>query len=285
MKKKMMKAVVSMAMTAVVMTLPSCGTSNEYEAEAQGDTLRRLTVTFSVEGGTRSTSLTSENLTDLWVFDYVGDNLVQTLHQASTDDGFGSVSMNLKYGGHRLCFVASRGQQPVVDSDAGTITWERPSDTFWLSEDVNVVPGDDLSVSAVLRRVATRLRVCPTDIVTATMAKFVMEPATWYYGLDVRTGSGVSPMRKQREIVIPQSNVGQTMTCVIFGLSPSAGWSTDVSVSLLANDGTTLGHVDLHDAPFTQNVTTTFRGSLVEKSVSSPVQINGDWEDDAVVNW
>ena len=58
-------------------------------------------------------------MTDLWVFDFVGDDMVQQVHQ--TAERWGEPTMPLTMGTHHVYFVASRGVSPVVDGQ--TITW------------------------------------------------------------------------------------------------------------------------------------------------------------------
>ena len=150
-----------MALSAALL-LTACG---EYESEQLMSPTDKKTITFdfgelSLRSMTRAT-LAELNLTDLWIFDYVGAELKQTIHQASTDASFGSASLSLDYGEHTLCFVASRGSEPTVT--APTISWVKPSDTFWAALSLNVQPASSASQSVTLHRVATRLRIAITD--------------------------------------------------------------------------------------------------------------------------
>ena len=80
------------------------------------------------------------DLTDVWVLDYQGDVLVQQIHQSdNTAEDFGQPSMTLAYGSHHVYFVASRGINPTLSTADKTITWEKPSDTFWADYSVTVV--------------------------------------------------------------------------------------------------------------------------------------------------
>ena len=94
------------------------------------------------------------NITDLWLFDYMGDELKQTIHKT---DGFDAAALSLDYGEHTLCFVASRGSEPTVT--APTISWVKPSDTFWatLFAECNNPHSSGLAIRCHAHRVATRL--------------------------------------------------------------------------------------------------------------------------------
>ena len=63
---------------------------------------KTITFTFGEKSSTRAT-LAELNITDLWLFDYMGDELKQTIHKT---DGFDAAALSLDYGEHALCFVA-----------------------------------------------------------------------------------------------------------------------------------------------------------------------------------
>ena len=68
-----------------------------------------------------------------------------------------------------MCASLLRGTTPAVSGDV--ITWEKPSDTFWLNYAVDVVGTSNGNRSVTLDRVATRLRITPTDEVPSNVAK------------------------------------------------------------------------------------------------------------------
>ena len=242
---------------------------------------KTITFTFGDRSDTRAT-LAELNITDLWLFDYMGDNLQQTIHK--TDD-FGSVSLSLDYGEHTLCFVASRGSEPTVT--AQTISWVKPSDTFWAALTMNVQPASSASQSVTLHRVATRLRIAITDEITSQMARLEVEPATWYYGLNVRTGEGTDARQQMRSVAIPSSYVGTTgqVSALFFGLSPSTDWQTDIDVKMIGTDESVLGHVTLPSARFAQNLTSIYSGGIIGAGKSVTITADDTWSDDNVQMW
>ena len=54
-------------------------------------------------------SADGQDMTDLWVYDYMDGALVQSVHQTNEDADFGKPVMQLSYGQHHVYFVASRG--------------------------------------------------------------------------------------------------------------------------------------------------------------------------------
>ena len=280
------------ALSAALM-LAACG-EHEMTGEltawmTQTDSMRKKTITFdfgeiSQQAMTRAT-LAELNLTDLWIFDYVGAELKQTIHQASTDAAFGSASLSLDYGEHTFYFVASRGSEPTVT--APTISWVKPSDTFWAALTINVQPASSASQSVTLHRVATRLRIAITDEITSQMARLEVEPATWYYGLNARTGEGTDARQQIRSVAIPSSYVGTTgqVSALFFGLSPSTDWQTDIDVKMIGTDESVLGHVTLPSARFAQNLTSIYSGGIIGAGKSVSITADDTWSDDNVQTW
>lgn len=273
------------ALSAALML--ACGeheTSEELTAGmTPADSMKSKTITFTFgeKSSTRAT-LAELNITDLWLFDYMGDDLKQTIHKT---DGFDAMSLSLDYGEHALCFVASRGSEPTVT--APTISWVKPSDTFWATLSMNVQPASSASQSVTLHRVATRLRIAITDEITAQMARLEVEPATWYYGLDVRTGEGTDVRQQMRSVSIPSSYVGTTgqVSALFFGLSPSNDWQTDIDVKMIGTDESVLGHVTLPSARFAQNLTTVYSGGIMGAGRSVSLTADDAWGDENTHTW
>ena len=105
------------------------------------DEMDSVRITFSCNGDftmspfpalTRALEADGKQLTDLWVLDYVDGSLAQAaIHQVSTDADFGTPTLNLAVGDHHIYFVASRGQNPTLSTDAHTLSFTRVLDTFY----------------------------------------------------------------------------------------------------------------------------------------------------------
>lgn len=70
---------------------------------------------FSSPAFTRATGITSSDMTDVWIFDFVNEECVQYLHITPEDEAWNSPSMTLVRGTHNICFLASRGEDPTLD--------------------------------------------------------------------------------------------------------------------------------------------------------------------------
>ena len=284
MKKKMM------ALASALMML-SCTSDEPQNEQPTGWESKTITFTFGdvlTQHAMTRADITSLDLTDLWMFDYIGEELQQTVHQSNTDQGFGVLSASMGYGEHTLYFVASRGTTPTTDTDARTITWVKPSDTFWATATVTVSPSSESSQAVSLSRVATRLRITVNDEVPAQAAKFVITPAQWYYGIDYTTGNGIAPSANQpREVNIPSSYIGTSgqLAIAIFGFVPSADWHTDITAALKASDESTLGLVTLEDVEMKRNITTAYSGGILGTAKSFTLSADDAWGDEDVHTW
>lgn len=122
---------------------------------------------------------------------------------------------------------------------------------------------------------------------TADMAKLIMTPSVWYYGLDVLTGEGCNPRQQAREVSIPSSYIGTSgkLPATFFGLSPWEAWQTDVAVALCKSDGTSLGSVTVEGVRMQQNVTSVYSGGVTGRGGIMSVSADDAWGEDDVHEW
>ena len=282
-----------MVMAAASMLLACDRTDGEEPATAKvnvawADTLDKKTVTFDFTGMRASTraTLTELTMTDLWIFDYMGDTLQHSVHQSSADATFGSPSLSLDYGDHTFYFVASRGSDPVVDTDAKTITWGSVRDTFLGSLAMNVQPNSGSSQSVSLSRCVGRLRVSATDVIPDGSAKLVVSPSSWYYGLNYQSGEGVADSPTPLAVNIPNNYIGtQNLVASFYTISSASPWQTDMTVALVATDESTIGSITISDVPIQRNHVTSYAGGIVGAGRTLNLGSNDEWVEDDTVNW
>jgi len=283
---------------AVATILPSCTKNDEPEAVAPtlkislpSDSIAtHATVTFAFGGDvsihpmTRAL-LTELNLTDVWVFDYVGGQLQATTHQTASDASFGSPSLTVDYGDHTFYFVASRGDTPTIDGT--TISWSKPSDTFWSSLTMTVAPSTSASQPVTLHRVAARLRVTITDEIPTGLAVLSVTPSHWYYGLDITTGEATDDRQTARTVNVPASYIGTTgqLIASFFTISPSTQWTTDITLKATATDNSTLSSISIKDVPMQRNHVTSYGGSILNAWRSITLTSDDEWVEDDAVTW
>ena len=240
---------------------------------------------FALHAMTRA-SLSELTMTDLWIFDYMGDVLQQSIHQSSTDATFGTPSLSLEYGAHSFYFVASRGSEPVVDTDAMTITWGSVRDTFHGSLSLDVQPNSGSSQSVSLSRCVGRLRVSATDVIPEGAAKLVVSPSSWYYGLNYKTGEVVSNGATPLFVNIPDSYIGTSnLVASFYTVSSASPWQTGMTVALVASDESTIGSVTISGVTLQRNHVTSYAGGIVGAGRTLNLGSNDEWVEDSQVNW
>ena len=278
-----------MAMAAAAMLL-SCEKEETLTTKVNepNDSVQAKTITFtfgeiSQQPMTRGT-LQDASITDLWLFDYIGDKLKQTVHQSSTDDGFGSVAVTAETGDHSFCFVASRGTGATVNG--GTITWEKPSDTFWAKTTLTITPQTATAQSVELQRVATKLKITITDEVPATLSKLTITADSWHSGINAMTGEPTEAAARTSTINVPASYIGTTgqLVASIFGICGD-DYTTDVSVTASDANNQTIASVALDDVPLKKNTTTSYSGPLFTRKPTFMMIVANSWGEDITDTW
>jgi len=242
-----------------------------------------IRISFGDDNRTRA-SLEDVKMKDLWLYDYVGGSLVQTVHQSSTDAGFGAASVGISYGEHTFYVVASGGSEPSTDGT--TITWVKPGDTFYLAKTVDLQPTGDKDVSLQLKRVATRLRIVPTDEIPADIAQLAWQ-GTWYYALNYLTGEADGAQTAERMVDVPASYAGTTGELYVsaYSMCPIDGYKTDIKITARRSDESAITEIDLSDVAFERNRLTVVSGGLASGTRSIGITVDDAWADDYNVGW
>jgi len=268
------------------MTLTACEEKVELPTEPQ----KSKKVTFEVSSNewsviTRALEADGQQMSDLWLFDYMDGQLVQTVHKVTADVDFSSPSIAMAYGEHNVYFVAARGKTPTV---SGTdITWLSPSDTFWKAVGVTVGSGTASSISVSLDRIVTKLRIAVNDEVPNGTATLELTQSPWYAGIDYTTGAAVGSSNDARTVAVPSSYVGTTGQLVVnlFSLSDDDEWTADVGIIAKNSGGDILGSVALSDVPFLRNRVTEASGTLFTSATTFSVSLNSEWLDSYTLEW
>lgn len=233
-------------------------------------------------------SADGKDMTDLWVMDYVGGQLVQQIHQSdNTAEDFGRPVMNLSYGTHHVYFVASRGASPVLNTTDGTITWSSVRDTFWKDYEVSVVSTSNGNRAVTLDRVVTKLMLAFTDAISNDAFSINFTPATWYYGLNYKTGEPTDATTSQTVITtLPDSYKGQSgVVLSYFSISPSDEWTSNISLNSKNGDNNIIGQANMTSVPFVRNRQTEYSGPLFTSGGSMSLSLDGDWATSVTGTW
>lgn len=297
-----MKKILSTAAVAAL-CFSACSTDEptaNLTARIKTDTteMKHVTITFNCRGfdfstepfaETRALEADGKTMTDLWVLDYPNGQTAPTIqiHQTSSDEDFGSPTLNLAVGSHHVYFIASRGQGATIDTDAHTITFGNVRDTFYMDYEINVTATSNGSRSVTLERIVTKFTAIITDAIPEGAATFNMTPSQWYYGWDYVAGTPTTATTSQAiTINIPASEIGKTDELLsIFGFSSDTEWTTDIALDCKTSTGSILGTATIADVPLKQNRITTFSGPLFSAEGLTTVSLSSDWLDDYTGTW
>jgi hypothetical protein len=242
---------------------------------------------FEMRPFTRSLEADGKSMTDLWVLDYIGTTLAQQIHQVSTDEDFGTPTLNLAVGNHHIYFIASRGSGATLSTENHTITFTRVLDTFYKDYEIDVTATSNGSRSVTLDRIVTKLTTVIADAIPEGAATFNLTPEAWHYGIDYTTGLPISATAsKTITINIPSSEIGITNEHLsIFGFSTEDEWTTNVTLNCKKSDGTVLGTATLTNVPLKRNRVTSYSGPLFSSNGKITVGLSTDWEDQHTSTW
>jgi hypothetical protein len=277
-----------------VLALTSClKASDPNPAEVTGPVKK---FTFTVKGNFSQDFKTKageylyadgKTMTDLWVLDYMGDELVQQIHQTTSDADWGQPTMNLKYGEHHIYFVASRGQSPTLNTTSKTVTFTKVLDTFWKDYAVTVVSTSNGNRAVTLDRVVTRLKITFTDAIPEGTATFALTPTTWNYGINYATGEPCETKTSTAVTIdVPSNLIGNTgETLNLYGFSSATEWTTNVTVAAKKSDGTVIGEATLENVPLKRNRSTEYSGPLFMMGGEVGITLNSEWLDSVTDTW
>lgn len=237
---------------------------------------------------TRAVTATEANMTDIWLMAYSADTLAAMVHQQSTDENFGSITMNLKYGKYYFYCVSSRGINAVVDKVSKTITWGSVRDTFWNVDSLNIRANtsENTSKTITLSRVVGRAILQLTDVVPEGAQQVTFKPSHWYYGLCYLNGEPTADSDAEIAVDIPASYIGQQGLRVSYmSLSPADDWTIGMAIAMNGAGDDVLGSVTLSDVLMGRNKTVTMTGALLSGTRSLGVGLNDTWGDSNVISW
>lgn len=256
------------------------------------DPTQKKEFTFSLQGDfvemTRSLVADEKEMTDIWVLDYDGEgNLLQQLHQGdNTAEGFGQPSMSLAYGSHHLYFIISRGQSPTLNTSAKTISWIKPSDTFYKDYQLMVTGSTSGERTVTMNRVATRFRATIEDVMPENVATVTIAPATWYTGLNYQTGAPTTAVTNYvADLTIPNTYIGQTNTRLsLYCLSGAEVWNTDITITAKTSGNVVVGQATIQNVPLMANRSTDYTGKLFgqQNAIGFTLQ---EWAEPSVGTW
>ncbi|MDH6314185.1 hypothetical protein M2137_002979 [Parabacteroides sp. PFB2-10] len=110
-------------------------------------------------------------------------------YSAQEDLDFGIISDALPQGVYTILFIAHNG--PGGTLSGSEMGFEKVSDTFYLSMELEVEAGQEYHQTITLHRIVSRIEFVSTDAVPEEAVSFTMDVTRYPNQLDIRTGQGI----------------------------------------------------------------------------------------------
>lgn len=288
-----MKKLLFVATALFAMVLSSCSNDESVDfTEQSGEKTVSVTLNgdFTFESFTRSSSSDVNTAQDIWIFDYMDGQLVQTVHQKNGDANFGNPQITLKYGKHNMYFVVSSGSEPNHMEYINIITWQSIGDTFWINATVEIDASSSSNLSVLMNRVVTMIKLKSVDIVPDNAKYIKIVPKIWHYGLNYLTGKP-DTYSNNREVLYELDNnaAGSHAEVSLYGFSDNSEETTEITVYSLSGTKGVIKYNKIPSVPFKANRITSLTGWMFSTGSTGnydySFMLNSVWSNEYNMTW
>ena len=303
--KRVVKVLVCVIMLSLaVACLASCSRGEGLEEEehavgirvkdggAMEDTVVTIHFTrFEMEAmGTRSAMTRAavgdvSTRLDVWICS--GGEVVADVHQASTDAGFGTVSVRLdKNTSYSLYAVSHKCDAQATMTD-GVIAFpdDKVKDSFYAS--ATFTPSESQTVAVTMARCVGQFRISTTDQVPAEVARLVFTLADTPVRIDTSTGLPTHTTERTVTYNNPSLNGDGTLTLSLYALGGTdEPVSTDITARVYNSGGEEILVRQFSAVPLRNGYRTLYQGEFfTSQSMSMSFSTAADWTDSDIVNF
>ena len=279
-----MKKTIFTVLCVLGVGLTAC-TSDELSV-AKEDT----TVTLAFEGikfdmqpmGTRATIAESASRLDVWV--YENGSEVGTVHQTSSDSGFGTVSLTLNNTKTYTLYALAHKATTACTLADGIISFpdDKPKECFFYTTTFS--PATITSINAEMQRITGKFTLQTTDAVPDDVdhVQFIIRNTALRYGVD-GTPSNIT----DRTVDFPNITRKADGTCSFsFNiLASDAVANFEITATAYASDNSIIETKTFDAVPIRNNYRTTLAGAFFTTESMSISFTCSDWIDYETVNF
>ena len=239
---------------------------------------------YEVESMTRATTSIAEVVTRLDVWLYESGSEVQAIHQSSSDDGFGSLSVTLnKTKTYTLYAVAHRAGGAATLAD-GVISFPEDKITHSMYYTETFSPSTKSSLSCLMQRIVAQFSFTTTDAAPEDATKMTFTLGSVYNRWNVSTGATNSLDRVSTFNNFSRKDDG-TVGFNIFAIVTDAQTLHTVTVKTYDADDKELQSRTFTDVPLRNGYRTTYTGVYFTNTPTTAAFTVGDWQEFAAVNF
>ena len=215
-------------------------------------------------------------LTDLYLF----DGATQLVHQTSTQEDFGTITVLLPIGEHDLHFIATRSTG--LSYEDGILTCASLKNTFGKTVHLSVAGGGDQNVT--LDRLTGKLVITINDAIPTGASNLRIQLGDRYTTLDPQTLFGVSPAAFDQNVNISGKTGNTGFYVTLFMLAPDAdGYETEFTLTATNTSSQVIGQATC-TITIAPNTKTLLSGNLFT-GTRSFISLNSAWNADIEENF
>ena len=280
-----MKKTIFTVLCVLGVGLTAC-TSDEQISVAKEDT----TVTLAFEGikfdmqpmGTRATIAESASRLDVWV--YENGSEVETVHQTSSDSGFGTVSLTLNNTKTYTLYALAHKATTACTLADGIISFtdDKPKESFFYTTTFS--PATTTSINAEMSRITGKFTLQTTDAVPDDVdhVQFIIRNTALRYGVD-GTLSNITDRTVDFSNITSKSDGTCSFSFNI--LASDAVANFEITATAYASDNSIIETKTFTDVPIRNSYRTTYTGAFFITSEFSMTFTCADWQDYDTINF
>lgn len=244
-----------------------------------------VTLTFSpyeMSAMTRTATSIADYCTHLDVWLYEGGTEFTAVHQSSSDDGFGGISMTLdKTKTYTIYAVAHKADGATLADGVISFTDDKVTHAMYYSTTFS--PATTTSLSCLMNRIVADFRLDITDEIPTSAVKFRFTVTGVYDRWNVSTGGTHSLDR-----VSTINYSGTSAIFNVYAITTDAQTLHTVTVEALDADGNALEPAQrktFENVPLRNGYKTTYRGAFFTEENMTMTFTVDDWNEYDVVNF
>lgn len=210
--------------------------------------------------------------------------VTQMRADATTYTTFGEFDLSLPMGSYTMVVLGyglNDGEPAITLTSPTSATFgDYPArETFAYTQTVNITNTDDVTLSATLSRVISKLKITSTDGCTENAVN--VRTTLSAGGKSFNPTTGLATANAGFSNVLPiQSAVGNPTNSITYLFLATDEQTVNVTIDVLDAGGNSISHKVVSNVPFKRNRMTVLTGSVYSADASGDFTVETDWLDD-----
>ena len=275
MNEGMKKFLIVLQIVALLSLCAACSGNEDNTDEIRVDSVGVLVIReplVDVDYETRAKSLEEVGLKEVWLFE--GHDVIA--HQRMGDDGFGSIEVEMRYGRHDLCLVASSADGQGWNEDEWVC--ERVKETFGKCVEVDVRGGELNNVDVLLKRRTAKVMWTVEDVIPDDVQKVKVWVETCHGIAAGMIGTGKDVYRNEADVTEKVGSVGYSPSVVVMTEKVDDVENVKACIEFVGKSGETVVKYE-DEVPVKSNRVTNVHGRFFSDGGMVVVTVDDEWEE------